>query len=99
MGVETVGDIATRQAVAAINAGFFLPNGDPAGVMTIDGRLVSDTRRSRGAVGIVSDKAGVTLVFARLKATASVTVENKTPVERRRHSRSMGSIRLGCGVS
>ena len=76
MGVETVGDIAARhKPIAAINAGFFLPNGDPAGVMTIDGRLVSDTRRPRGAVGIARDKAGVKVVFARLKATASVTVE------------------------
>ena len=80
MGVETVGDIAARhKPVAAINAGFFLPNGDPAGVMTIDGRLVSDTRRPRGAVGISSDKTGVKLVFARLKATASLVLQNKTP--------------------
>ena len=79
MGVETVGDIAARhKPVAAINAGFFLPNGDPAGVMTIDGRLVSDTRRPRGAVGISSDKTGVKLVFARLKATASLVLQNKT---------------------
>jgi hypothetical protein len=76
MGVETVGDIAARhKPLAAINAGFFLPNGDPAGVMTIDGRLVSDTRRPRGAVGISRDKTGVNLVFARLKATASLTID------------------------
>lgn len=76
MGVETVGDIAARhKPLAAINAGFFLPNGDPAGVMTIDRRLVSDTRRPRGAVGISNDKAGVKLVFARLRATAALTVE------------------------
>lgn len=76
MGVETVGDIAARhKPLAAINAGFFLPNGDPAGVMTIDGRLVSDTRRPRGAVGISRDKAGLKLVFARLKATASLTID------------------------
>ena len=78
MGVETVGGIAARhKPLAAINAGFFLPNGDPAGVMTIDGRLVSDTRRPRGAVGISRDKAGVKLVFARLKATASLVLQDK----------------------
>ena len=78
MGVETVGDIAKRhKPIAAINAGFFLPNGDPAGVMTIDGRLVSDTRRPRGAVGISSDKTGVKLVFARLRATASLVLQNR----------------------
>src|SRR5262245_44136882 len=46
MGTETVAGIAERhKAVAAINAGFFLPNGDPAGVLTLGKRLVSDTRR------------------------------------------------------
>jgi hypothetical protein len=80
MGVETVAGIAERhKPIAAINAGFFLPNGDPAGVMTIDGRLVSDTRRQRGAVGISRDKAGVKLVFARLRATASVVLQNNSP--------------------
>ena len=80
MGVETVAGIAERhKPIAAINAGFFLPNGDPAGVMTIDGRLVSDARRQRGAVGISRDKAGVKLVFARLRATASVVLENNSP--------------------
>ena len=80
MGVETVAGIAERhKPIAAINAGFFLSNGDPAGVMTIDGRLVSDTRRPRGAVGISRDKVGVKLVFARLRATASLVVQNSTP--------------------
>jgi hypothetical protein len=79
MGVETVAGIAERhKPIAAINAGFFLPNGDPAGVMTIDGRLVSDTRRQRGAVGISRDRAGVKLVFARLRATASVVLQNSS---------------------
>ncbi len=77
MGVESVAGIAERhKPIAAINAGFFLPNGDPAGVMTIDGRLVSDTRRPRGAVGISRDKAGVKLAFARLRATASLVLQN-----------------------
>jgi hypothetical protein len=80
MGTETVGGIAERhKPIAAINAGFFLPNGDPAGVMTIDGRLVSDTRRPRGAVGISRDAAGVKLVFARLRATASLVLQSSSP--------------------
>ena len=105
MGVETVGGIAERhKPIAAINAGFFLPNGDPAGVMTIDGRLVSDTRRPRGAVGISRDKAGVKLVFARLRATASLVLQNKIAVEQRRpgdgrRSRSTASTRRGCAAS
>ena len=80
MGVESVAGIAERhKPIAAINAGFFLPNGDPAGVMTIDGRLVSDTRRQRGAIGIFRDKTGVKLVFARLRATASLVLQNNSP--------------------
>jgi hypothetical protein len=63
---------------AAINAGFFRPNGDRAGVMRIDGRLVSDTRRPRGAVGISRDNTGVKLVFARLRATASLVLQNNS---------------------
>src|SRR6187549_103619 len=60
MGTETVAGIAERhQPIAAVNAGYFQQNGDPAGVMTIDGRLVSDTRRPRGAVGITQDATGV----------------------------------------
>ena len=80
MGVESVAGIAERhQPIAAINAGFFLPNGDPAGVMAIDGRLVSDTRRQRGAIGISRDKTGVKLVFARLRAAASLALQNNSP--------------------
>jgi hypothetical protein len=75
MGTEVVSTIAERHnAIAAINAGFFLPNGDPAGVLTLDRRLISDTRRPRGAVGISRDARGVTLVYARLKATATLSI-------------------------
>ena len=80
MGVESVAGIAERhKPIAAINAGFFLPNGDPAGVMTVDGRLVSDTKRPRGAIGIYKDKTDVKLVFARLRATASLVLQNSKP--------------------
>jgi hypothetical protein len=75
MGTETVAGIAERhQPIAAVNAGYFQQNGDPAGVMTIDGRLVSDTRRPRGAVGITQDATGVRLIFARLRASASLVI-------------------------
>jgi len=49
----TVLDIARRtRAIAAVNAGFFAPNGDPTGLLKIDGRLLSDTGRARGAVAL-----------------------------------------------
>jgi hypothetical protein len=75
VGTETVADTAARhRALAAINAGFFLPNGDPAGLFKLDGRLVSDTRRARGAVGITSERGRVRLLFDRVTATVSVTI-------------------------
>ena len=75
MGTEAVAAIAERHgAIAAINAGFFLPNGDPAGVLTLGGQLVSDTRRPRGAVGISRGERGVSLIFARLRASASLQI-------------------------
>jgi hypothetical protein len=75
MGTETVAGIAERHsALAAINAGFFAPNGDPAGVLTIDRQLVSDTRRARGAVGIIASIVGPQLVFARLRAAMWLTI-------------------------
>jgi hypothetical protein len=64
---ETVLQIATRrQALAAVNAGFFGPTGDPAGLLKVAGRLVSDTRRPRGAVAIVEDRGATRLVFDRV---------------------------------
>ena len=76
VGTEAVPEIAARHgALAAINAGFFAPNGDPAGIMTLDGRLVSDTRRPRGAVGITRDAGGLKLMFGRLRATATLTLQ------------------------
>jgi hypothetical protein len=75
MGTEVVSSIAERhKAVAAINAGFFLANGDPAGVFTMNQRLISDTRRPRGAVGVWREAGSVKLAFARLRATASLVV-------------------------
>jgi exopolysaccharide biosynthesis protein len=75
MGTEVVSSIAERhRALAAINAGFFLANGDPAGVFTMNRQLISDTRRPRGAVGVWRDGTGVKLAFARLRATASLVI-------------------------
>jgi hypothetical protein len=75
MGTETVADTAARhQAVAAINAGFFLPNGDPAGLFKLSGRLVSDTRRPRGAVGIATSGKRMRLLFDRVTATMALKI-------------------------
>ena len=98
VGTETVADLAVRhKATVAVNAGFFLPNGDPAGVLTVDGRLVSDTRRARGAVGL--PKTGGGLIFARLRASASLVVHrrggaSRIPIDGVDTTRARGRIML-----
>jgi len=69
MGRETVLEMSARHgAVAAVNAGFFLPNGDPAGLLKVGGNLVSETSRARGAVGILAARGAgrLDLVFDRV---------------------------------
>ena len=75
VGTETVAELAGRhRALAAINAGFFLPNGDPAGVFKMAGRLISDTRRSRGAMAVTRQPEGMRLLFDRVTASASLSI-------------------------
>jgi hypothetical protein len=99
MGTETVAGIAERhQALAAINAGFFLPNGDPAGALTLDGHLVSDTQRPRGAVGIVESEPGQQLLFARLRASIVLEIGGRTsdriPIDGVDTTRARGKLML-----
>jgi hypothetical protein len=101
MGTETVAAIADRHhALAAINAGFFLPNGDPAGVLAIENRLVSDTRRPRGAVGILAAPGRVRLIFARLRATMTLQIGPRTahpvdvPIDGVDTTRQLGHVML-----
>lgn len=79
MGTETVPSIAARHgAIAAINAGFFHPNGDPTGIYKLGGQLVSDTRRSRGAVGIIG-RPRQRLIYDRLSAKIVLRVHPRGP--------------------
>ena len=68
---ETVPEMGARySALAAVNAGFFLlPSGDPSGIYQLAGRLVSDARRPRGAVGIVRGAGPSRLIFGQVTAT------------------------------
>jgi hypothetical protein len=74
LGTETVLDMARRRkAIAAINAGFFAPNGDPAGLLKVGGELVSEMLRPRGAIAISDPGARVLqLLFGRVTAQMSV---------------------------
>jgi hypothetical protein len=74
LGTETVLDTFQRhKPIAAINAGFFFPNGDPQGLLQVDGELVSDTSRPRGAIAVLDDtRAATTLLFDVVTAEARV---------------------------
>lgn len=60
-GTETLSSIAKRHAaIAAINAGFFRLDrsifaGTPAGILMIDGKLLSMSHSGRSAVAIIND--------------------------------------------
>jgi hypothetical protein len=73
---EAVVDIARRHhAVGAVNGGFFnRDNGEPLGLLKVDGRLVSDNSAARGAVIVTSPPGGPTsLTFDRLAAKMSMS--------------------------
>lgn len=71
-GRDTVPSMAARRsAIAAVNAGFFGTNGDPAGIFKIDGLLVSETARPRGALGFTRPE-GAPLIFDRVTARAAI---------------------------
>ena len=61
-------------AVAAVNAGFFLPTGEPAGLLKIRGELVSDVSSHRGAVALVAGRfgRGPRLLFDQVSARVEV---------------------------
>ena len=96
VGTETVSAIAARhKPLAAINAGFFQANGDPSGVLTVAGQLVSDTRRPRGAVGIRQDGNVLRLVVGHLRATASLVISQaRVPIDGIDTTRIRGRLML-----
>jgi hypothetical protein len=72
---ETVDAMARRaQAVAAINGGYFNgDNGEPIGLLKIDGELVSDTPSPKGAVIVEHGASGApVLTFDRVSVRMSV---------------------------
>jgi hypothetical protein len=77
-GRDTVLSMAERRgALAAVNAGFFATSGDPAGIFKINGLLVSDTSRPRGAVGFARPE-GPPLIFDRVTARARLRIAGVT---------------------
>lgn len=61
--LERVEAIAARHgALAAVNAGFFLPRGRPAGLLVFDGRLLSPGPYPRAALGLPARPGGAILI-------------------------------------
>ena len=84
LGLETVPDMARRSgATAAINAGFFLPTGEPAGLLKIDGELVSEIAPHRGAVALIPGGFGHKMRLVFDQVSASVVVDLGTGKQRR----------------
>lgn len=81
LDAEAVSDLARRHnAVAAINGGFFnRNNGEPTGLLKVDGELVSDSSLARGVVVVHTPPGGpVSLEFDRLAAKMSMTFQAAT---------------------
>ncbi len=74
IGLETTSSMATRHgAFAAINAGFFRLDksifaGDAAGVLMIDGKLLSESFNNRIALGVVNGKRKTEVLFSHLNS-------------------------------
>ena len=82
IGAETTSSISRRwQATAAINGGFFrldksLYLGEPAGVLQIDGKLLSDSVNDRAAL-LINNAGRTHLKFARIRTTTTLILGRK----------------------
>lgn len=78
IGTERTSSIAKRHgALAAINAGFFrLDNsifaGDAAGVLKIDGKLLSESQNGRIALGILNGRGRTDVVFGHINTSMTL---------------------------
>jgi exopolysaccharide biosynthesis protein len=72
VGLETTSSLAQRyDAIAAINGGYFRTTGtyrgDSAGVLQVDGKILSESFGDRAAVGFVREKNKTEIIFGHLK--------------------------------
>ena len=78
IGLEMTSSMAVRHgAIAAINAGFFRLDrsifaGDAAGILQIDGKLLSESVNNRIALGIINRKDKTEVSFGHLNAYGKV---------------------------
>lgn len=83
IGLETTLELAVRKgALAAVNGGYYrmkgLLAGHSQGVLQIDGALLSEPDRGRGAVGFYEDDGTTHAVFGRLSFEGKVVFEDGT---------------------
>lgn len=85
IGLETTADLAVRKgALAAVNGGYYrmkgLLAGDSQGVLQIDGTVLSEPDRGRGAVGFFDDGGATQTVFGRLSFRGTVVLEDEMEI-------------------
>lgn len=92
-GFESLSEICKRtDAYAAVNAGFFYENGDPVGMVAIDGKLLMNATGSKDPVLFI-DKSGAE--FKRIFTQLSFTVNgNKTYINKLNRTGLDGNIIL-----
>jgi len=100
-GTETLSSIAKRHAaIAAINAGFFRLDrsifaGTPAGILMIDGKLLSMSHSGRSAVAIINDSKKTDIAFAHVDTKVSLKISNKKiPISGMNRERKTDDIAL-----
>ncbi len=77
VGLETTSSIAARcGAVAAVNAGFFRTTGtyrgEPSGVLSLNGKLISEPIDGRAAFGLITNSSHAQIIFGHLKFSGYV---------------------------
>ncbi len=77
VGLETTSSIAGRYgAIAGVNAGFFRTTGtyrgESAGVLLLDGKLISEPIEGRAALGLVDGLTRTEIIFGHLTFAGSV---------------------------
>ncbi len=79
VGAEATSSIAARLgAIAAVNGGYFrtsgLLKGEPAGLMAMGGKILSEPAKGRASLAVADRKGGTILAVAHVRVKASVAV-------------------------
>jgi exopolysaccharide biosynthesis protein len=79
VGLETVSSMAVRyRAVAAINGGYFRPNGtyrgESLGLLLLEGKLISEPYNDRAELGLTSAGTTTQVVFGHLKFSGEILI-------------------------